>query len=54
MVTRRGKSTEKPVEEKVEEEGLLEVDLEIRDDPKQAGESEIPLVINKEKSKEPK
>ncbi|XP_050889413.1 uncharacterized protein LOC127094650 [Lathyrus oleraceus] len=35
VVTRKGKANEKQVDEQVEEDGLLEVDLEIREEPKQ-------------------
>ncbi|XP_058774825.1 uncharacterized protein LOC131649097 [Vicia villosa] len=38
VVTRKSKATEKPEEEKVEDDGVLEVDLEIRDNSKQSEE----------------
>ena len=54
VVTRRGKSTENVEIEEIPDEGLIEVDLEIWDDLKQAEEAVIQPKIEKEKQKDPK
>ena len=51
MVTRKGKAKEPQVDEQVEEDGLLEVDLEIREEPKQTEEVVVKPTSQQEKQK---
>ncbi|KAI5412857.1 hypothetical protein KIW84_057473 [Lathyrus oleraceus] len=51
VVTRKGKSNKQQVDEQVEEDGLLEVDLEIREEPKQAEEVVVKPASQQEKQK---
>ncbi|KAI5404617.1 hypothetical protein KIW84_051683 [Lathyrus oleraceus] len=51
VVTRKGRAKEPQVDEQVEEEGLLEVDLEIREEPKQTEEVLVEPTSQQEKQK---
>ncbi|XP_058765799.1 uncharacterized protein LOC131639312 [Vicia villosa] len=51
VVTRKGKASEKQVEDQVEEEGILEVDLEIREEQKQSEEAMVKPASQQEKQK---
>ena len=51
MVTRKGKTKEPQVDEQVEEEGFLEVDLEIREEPKQTEDVVVKPTSQQEKQK---
>lgn len=54
VITRSGKTTESPEDKSVEEEPLLEVDLEIKDNQKSLEPEVTSKVVEKEKQKEPK
>lgn len=51
VVTRKGKAKEPQVDEQVVEDGLLEVDLEIREEPKQTEELVVKPTSQQEKQK---
>jgi hypothetical protein len=51
VVTRKGRAKEQQVDEQVEEDGLLEVDLEIREKPKQTEEVVVKPASQQEKQK---